>query len=789
MSAPRRSRMRPLDPPAALRRGLGSPALFAIVQGFLAASLYFGARPGGRERARAHVGRLRRRGALLRPAGALLRRGRLAAPGARRRHGARPLRLQRAVELRRGLGDPARLPDPHRARPRSPRRTTRPCSGSELDGGVPRAGAGGGDHRRRRRAATSRGAGSRRYERAAVLVIADLALQLLIVAARPGAALRPRRAHRPARRSAARRRSEDVLFAFTLAIAAFTGSTRRPGWPGEVAIGRRGLQAADRRARARGRGALRRHRARRLGACCRRRATRWVGGADARRRRRLRPGVAARAAALPGRRLRGRAPGRGLQRGDARPVAPRLLAGPQPPDPLAGRAAAPDATTRPSWSSRSARCWRSRSSSPPTSSSWPRIYAFGATLAFMLVHLVGDRAALPRARPRPPVQDALQRPRRARRRCRCRRSLGRAGVGGRLRLRAGPPRRRAHRRARLDGCSASRSTSSTARPRASRSSSASRCRPRRSPRQEVEAEYGSILVPDPRHAARRRHHADGRAARRRGERGRRRGRRGDRGAVGLRGPDGAAARRARARGRAPARAQGARPRQGGGGGVRGRGGRHGHGARPRAPGEAIVREARRRGVEAIVLAAEEPTPPARRRCCIGGRQGLHDTFVGDTTRYVVQQGAVPGDPHRRRPPTASPTRRARRRRAAGRRRRRWAIRSGGSTSGSLESARMFVLVVGAGRVGSSVATSALRAGHDGLRPGRGPALARAPGRRARPLVGGGRRPLHDRHRAGARRAGGGRHRGGRRVHRLHERRQHEPRRRRRSPSAASRSRR
>ena len=42
MSAPRRSRMRPLDPPAALRRGLGSPALFAIVQAFLAASLYFG---------------------------------------------------------------------------------------------------------------------------------------------------------------------------------------------------------------------------------------------------------------------------------------------------------------------------------------------------------------------------------------------------------------------------------------------------------------------------------------------------------------------------------------------------------------------------------------------------------------------------------------------------------------------------------------------------------------------------------------------------------------------------
>ncbi|MFL6010258.1 MAG: amino acid permease, partial [Gaiellaceae bacterium] len=35
-------RLRPLDPPGALRRGVGSPALFAIVQGFLAASMYFG---------------------------------------------------------------------------------------------------------------------------------------------------------------------------------------------------------------------------------------------------------------------------------------------------------------------------------------------------------------------------------------------------------------------------------------------------------------------------------------------------------------------------------------------------------------------------------------------------------------------------------------------------------------------------------------------------------------------------------------------------------------------------
>src|SRR3954447_4946575 len=59
-------------------------------------------------------------------------------------------------------------------------------------------------------------------------------------------------------------------------------------------------------------------------------------------------------------------------------------------------------------------------------------------------------------------------------------------------------------------------------------------------------------------------------------------------------------------------------------------------------------------------------------------------------------------------------------------------------------------------------------------PRRGPALARAARRRARPLVGRGGRPVHDRHRAGGRRAAGGRRRRGRRVHRLHQRRQHEP---------------
>jgi basic amino acid/polyamine antiporter, APA family len=58
--------------------------------------------------------------------------------------------------------------------------------------------------------------------------------------------------------------------------------------------------------------------------------------------------------------------------------------------------------------------------------------------------------------------------------------------------------------------------------------------------------------------------------------------------------------------------------------------------RARRAGEAIVHEARRRGVEAIVLAAEEPTR-LRGGVLLGGKQGLRDTYVGETTRYVVNK--------------------------------------------------------------------------------------------------------------------------------------------------------
>jgi APA family basic amino acid/polyamine antiporter len=75
--------------------------------------------------------------------------------------------------------------------------------------------------------------------------------------------------------------------------------------------------------------------------------------------------------------------------------------------------------------------------------------------------------------------------------------------------------------------------------------------------------------------------------------------------------------------------------------------------RARSAGEGIVREAKRRGVEAIVLAAEEPTR-MRGGPLLGGKRGLYDTFVGQTTRYVVNKApcrviltAPPGDPEQR----------------------------------------------------------------------------------------------------------------------------------------------
>ncbi len=58
--------------------------------------------------------------------------------------------------------------------------------------------------------------------------------------------------------------------------------------------------------------------------------------------------------------------------------------------------------------------------------------------------------------------------------------------------------------------------------------------------------------------------------------------------------------------------------------------------RARRAGQAIVEEARRRGVEAIVLAAEEPSR-VRGGSLLGGRGGPMDNFVGDITKYVIEK--------------------------------------------------------------------------------------------------------------------------------------------------------
>jgi APA family basic amino acid/polyamine antiporter len=56
--------------------------------------------------------------------------------------------------------------------------------------------------------------------------------------------------------------------------------------------------------------------------------------------------------------------------------------------------------------------------------------------------------------------------------------------------------------------------------------------------------------------------------------------------------------------------------------------------RARRAGQAIVDEARRRGVQAVVLAAEEPSK-IRGGALLGGRGGPPENFVGDVTKYVI----------------------------------------------------------------------------------------------------------------------------------------------------------
>jgi APA family basic amino acid/polyamine antiporter len=78
--------------------------------------------------------------------------------------------------------------------------------------------------------------------------------------------------------------------------------------------------------------------------------------------------------------------------------------------------------------------------------------------------------------------------------------------------------------------------------------------------------------------------------------------------------------------------------------------------RGRRTGEAIVREAKRRGVEAIVLGAEEPSR-VRGGALFGGAGGPLENYVGEVTKYVIRKAPcrviLTAPPATSRPPAES----------------------------------------------------------------------------------------------------------------------------------------
>ena len=331
-----------------------------------------------------------------------------------------------------------------------------------------------------------------------------------------------------------------------------------------------------------------------------------------------------------------------------------VLAGHEPPDPERARRLHPTRSHAVRRHRDRGASWPRRSSSPEDLDFLVGIYAFGALLAFMIAHLSIIALRFTRARPPAPVRDAAVDPRSAAASCRCpallgalvsalragrarrppraaratsasrgwrsgsslyvvyRDCAGQAGVQARHRPRealrgerpsarstARSSSRSSARRSTTTSCrppGAWRPTSTPTRPRArarrSRRSGSSRCRWRcRSTR----------ALPD----------AAARAGARRAARARRRW--------------GRSTRASRSRRRRSARA---------------------------GPAQAIVEEARRRGVEAIVLAAEEPSR-IRGGARLGGRGGRCENFVGEVTKYVVRKApcrVILTAPPRRRTP-------------------------------------------------------------------------------------------------------------------------------------------
>ena len=451
--------------------------LFGLVQGFVAAAFYFSLGLVV-QRARATPGSSTSSAAVSSCSAPLLRRGRLAAPGARRRDGHRPLRLQRAVELRRRLGDPARLHHPDRADG---------VRGDRLPGGAVRAARGRARGvpvrrrgRRRRRAGSTSAAPARGASSASPSSRSPTsALQTTIVILGLALLFDPDVLTDPAS-VAGTPSTTDLVFAFTLTLVAFAGSTRRRASPARWRSAAAGSSAWS-RARLLAVHPLRRHRARgrqraaaRRPGCARARTTTSTRRCSASRRASSRRGCATRCgcwSASPPFAILVIA----VQRRDARPLAARLLARAQPPDPVRDRPAAPDARDA-GRGHRRRRAAGDRAADPgrprvPRRRSTPSARRSGVHARAPL----GDPAALARARPRPPVQGAAERPHRPRRAAGDRRAR-RADVGRRLRRRASPCTTARAGPASAGWRSGSRSTSSTAWSRASRSSSASRSR-------------------------------------------------------------------------------------------------------------------------------------------------------------------------------------------------------------------------------------------------------------------------------------------------------------------------
>ena len=200
--------------------------------------------------------------------------------------------------------------------------------------------------------------------------------------------------------------------------------------------------------------------------------------------------------------------------------------------------------------------------------------------------------------------------------------------------------------------------------------------------------------------------------------------------------------------------------------------------RARRAGRRSCDEARRRGVEAIVLAAEEPSR-IRGGALLGGTRRAARELRRRDDQVRGRQGAVPRDPDRaaRRPATTPTTGRATADRAAreqpgiGHRVPRSACAVASLESGAHVHPRSSAPAASARRS----PTSALRAGHEVSVLDEDPLSHERLDVELEPALGGRRRPVHDRHGARDRRADRGRHRAGRRVHRLDRRRQHEPR--------------